>query len=307
MRTVQNYLFLLPSRANPSYTKNLTLTTQSAVDTIRKTLGNDKVTAIGGNLTIGPSDDITHLDSLYFLTEITGDFNIDNTNLMEIGDFPFLQKIGGDYYVTENTELVHGGNFPLLDSIGGYFFILNHERLTSVGTFPHLKDIGSYISISSNDSLRSLYDFPSLTNIGLDSVRVPSQNKDIANTSIVVDSNPLLEYCCVLTRLREDGGLTISGSSYISNNFEGCNIKEGKDETNCDLSVRLSVEYTIMLPFYTTDTTFTIFSNTRWQLNKLEDVDWITSLSSGEESHSDVLVGEKDTPITINYESKQFI
>ena len=286
----------------PSYTKNLTLTTQQAVDTIRKTLGNDKVTAIGGNLTIGPSDDITHLDSLYFLTEITGDFNIGNTNLVDIGDFPFLQEIGGDYYVTENTELVHGGNFPLLDSIGGYFFTLNHERLTDVGSYPNLKSIGGYLSIRSNDSLRSLYDFPSLTNIGYDSVRVPSQNRDIANTSIVIEQNLLLEYCCVLTRLREGEGLTISGDSYISNNFEGCNIKEGKDETNCDLSVRLSVGYTIMLPFYTTDTTFTIFSNTRWQLNKLEDVDWITSLSSGEESNSDVLVGEKDAPIMINYD-----
>ena len=295
----------------PAYMSDLTLTTQIAVDTIRKTLGNDpKVTSIGGNLTIGPSDDITNLDSLHFLTEITGDFNIGNTNesnsaLVDIGDFPFLQKIGGGYYVTENTELVHGGNFPVLDSIGGYFFIRINGKLESLGTFPHLKAIGSYISIRSNERLRSLYEFPALTSIGMGSAWVPSMSLIdralVDSVSIVIEQNSLLEYCCVLTEFRSGSGFSISGDSYINNNFEGCNIKEGNDETNCDLSVRLSVGGTLMLPFYTEDTTFTIFSNTHWQLRKLDDVNWITSLSSDGESNSNVLTGEKDAPVTINY------
>ena len=295
----------------PAYMSDLTLTTQRAVDTIRKTLGNDpKITSIGGNLTIGPSDDITHLDSLRFLTEITGDFNIGNTNegnsaLVDIGDFPFLQKIGGGYYVTENTELVHGGNFPVLDSIGGYFFIRMNGKLESLGTFSHLKAIGSYISIRSNDRLRSLYEFPALTGIGMGKAWVPSLSSIyralVDSTSIVIEENSSLEYCCVLTEFHSGGGFSIPGDSYINNNFEGCNIKEGKDETNCDISIRLSVEDILMLPFYTEDTTFTIFSNTHWQLRKLDDVNWITSLSSDGESNSNVLTGEKDAPVTINY------
>ena len=53
----------------PAYTGDITLINQTGVDTIRNTLG--RATAIIGDLTIGSSTgtDITHLDSLYFLTK----------------------------------------------------------------------------------------------------------------------------------------------------------------------------------------------------------------------------------------------
>ena len=288
----------------PAYPESVTLTTQAGVDTIRNTLG--RATVIGANLIIESSTDITNLDSLYFLTEITGNFFIGNTNegnteLVAIGDFPFLQKIGGDYYVTENPELVNGGNFPVLDSIGGYFFIRSHGKLTSVGSYPNLTTIGGYLSIRSNDSLRSLYDFPSLTSIGTGSPHVPSEGDKESNTSIVVEDNSQLEYCCTLTRLREGGGITISGGRYINNNFEGCNSIE---MSNCNLSVRLSVDDTVRLSFFSEETTFTLYSNTRWQLSRLNpgDADWVTSLSSGVgEGVADSLVGARDTRIKVNH------
>ena len=293
----------------PPYTNDVRLRNQAEVDDIRTTLG--RATAIDANLIIESSTDITNLNSLYFLTEITGNFFIGNTNkvnteLVDIGDFPFLQKIGGNYYVTENPELVNGGNFPVLDSIGGYFFIRSHGKLTSVGSYPNLTTIGGYLSIRSNDSLRSLYDFPSLTSIGRDSAWVPSSKAGggfVDSVSIVVEDNSQLEYCCTLTRIRAGGGITISGSTYISNNFEGCNISDDGDETNCDLSVRLSVEKTILLPYTSIDTTFTAYSNAQWRLSKLnpEDAGWITSLSSGGEPNSDSLILDRDATITLTY------
>ena len=290
------------------------LTTQAQVDTIRNTLGDPRITAIGGNLIIGPSTDINNLDSLRFLTEITGNFEIGqngmtngvpngNSALVDIGDFPFLQKIGGGYYVIQNTNLVNGGNFPVLDSVGGYFFIRSNDKLESVGNFPRLKGIGTYVSIRSNDNLRSLYEFPALTSIGTGNPYVPSESDITANTSIVVEDNPLLEYCCVLTRFREGGGI-ILGRTYVNNNFEGCNISDDGDETNCNLSVRLSVDDTVRLPFFSEETDFTLYSNTRWQLSKLNpgDADWVTSLSSGVgEGVADNLVGARDTRIRVNH------
>ena len=293
----------------PPHTNDVRLRNQAEVDDIRTTLG--RATAIDANLIIESSTDITNLNSLYFLTEITGNFFIGNTNkgnteLVDIGDFPFLQKIGGNYYVTENPELVNGGNFPVLDSIGGYFFIRSHGKLTSVGSYPNLRAIGGYLSIRSNDSLRSLYDFPSLTSIGHDSAWVPSSKAGggfVDSVSIVVEDNSQLEYCCTLTRIRAGGGITISGSTYISNNFEGCNISDDGDETNCDLSVRLSVEKTLLLPYTSIDTTFTAYSNAQWRLSKLNpgDAGWITSLSSGGEPNSDSLILDRDATITLTY------
>ena len=293
----------------PPYTNDVRLRNQAEVDDIRTTLG--RATAIDANLIIESSTDITNLNSLYFLTEITGNFFIGNTNkgnteLVDIGDFPFLQKIGGNYYVTENPELVNGGNFPVLDSIGGYFFIRSHGKLTSVGSYPNLTTIGGYLSIRSNDSLRSLYDFPSLTSIGHDSAWVPSSKAGggfVDSVSIVVEDNSQLEYCCTLTRIRAGGGITISGSTYISNNFEGCNISDDGDETNCNLSVRLSVEKTLLLPYISIDTTFTAYSNAQWRLSKLnpEDAGWITCLSSGGEPNSDSLILDRDATITLTY------
>ena len=291
--------------------QDITLTTQSGVDTIRNRLGES--TVVTGNLVIGPSSDITNLDSLRFLTEITGKFEIGqdgntgdvpngNSALVDIGDFPFLQKIGGGYYVTQNAKLVNGGNFPVLDSIGGRFFIRANAKLKSVGIFPRLKDIGTYFSIRSNDSLRFLYDFPSLTNIGRSNVWVPSQGTTLVNVSIVVEQNPLLFYCCGLSRFFSGRSNAASGSVYITNNSADCNSKE---DISCDISFRLSSD-TFMLPFHTTNTTFIIYSQTRWRLSREEGTaaDWLTGLSlrDGEStSVTDDLMGEGTASITVTY------
>ena len=73
--------------------------------------------------------------------------------------------------------------------------------------------------------------------------------------------------------------------------------------TSCNSSVRLSVGDTLLLPYNSIDTTFTLYSNTRWRLSKLNPVDaiWVTSLSSGGVSNSDSLTLNRDARIMVNY------
>ena len=300
------------TQAIAPYMGDITLTTQAEVNTILDTLGNPRVTAIVGNLIIGTSTDITNLDSLRFLTEITGNFEIGqngmtngvpngNSALVDIGDFSFLQKIGGGYYVTQNTNLVNGGNFPALDSIGGYFFIRSNSKLESVGTFPRLKDIGTYFSIRSNDSLRSLYKFPALTSIGKGSPYVPSTNGETDNTSIVVEQNPLLFYCCGLSRFFSGRSNAALGSVYIGSNSTGCDSEE---DISCDIFDQPLTD-TLRLPFDTTGITFILHSQTRWRLSREEGTEsnWITGLSSdgGSTNVNDNLMGYQTASITVTY------
>ena len=65
LETYSIYLLLLGLWCITSLTtqaQDITLTTQRGVDTIRNRLGES--TVVTGNLTIGSSSDITHLDSL---------------------------------------------------------------------------------------------------------------------------------------------------------------------------------------------------------------------------------------------------
>ena len=280
-------------------------------DSLEVVNGFPSLDSLGGNFHIVDNAELASLGNYSSLHHINGNFIIGepagsgriNPSLVDLGDFSSLTIIGGDYQIYGNTILRNGGNFPMLDTIRGYFFLLANEKLKDVGSYPNLKAIGGYLSIRSTDSLRSLYDFPSLANIGTGDAYVPSRRQTISNTSIVVEYNSQLEYCCVLTRLREGGGITISGSTYISNNFEGCNISDDGDETNCNLSVRLSVEKTLLLPYSSINTTFTAYSNAQWRLSKLNpgDADWVTSLASGGVSNSDSLILDRDATITLTY------
>ena len=282
------------------YPGDVTLTDQAQVDSIRNTLG--RTTAIGGNLTIGPSNDITHLDSLYFLTKIIGNLEIRNDSMLEdVGDFPMLSSIGGNFFMHTNTILRNAGNFPMLNSIGGYFLIRASDSLTSVGSFPRLATIGGYFAVRGTKILRVLYEFPALTSIGMrDGVWVPSLGATRNGVSIVVEQNPSLFYCCGLSRFFSGGSNPASGDVYIGSNSTSCNSEE---EISCDVSSRLPSD-TLMLPFYTTDTTFIFHSPTRWSMSQEGTAaDWITGLSldGGSTNVTNNLMGDQTASITVTY------
>ena len=282
------------------YVGDITLTTQAEVDNILDTLGDRRITAISGNLIIVSSTDITHLDSLRFLTEIGGNFFIGNVNrgnaeLVEIGNFPVLRKVGGDYYVTENPKLIDGGNFPVLESIGGYFFIRVNEKLARVGSFPVLKDIGTFISIRSNNSMPYLYDFPALTSIGFGRAWVPSNNDFVNAASIIVERNDALQYCCVLTKFRSGGTYPVSGSVHAAGNATGC---DDVDDLNCNPFASLSEGNTFTLPFVSSSFNFTISTNRRWRLSQLgSEADWVTFSVGGTDLSND-FIGGTDSILT---------
>ena len=282
------------------YVGDITLTTQQAVDTIRATLGDRRITAISGNLIIVSSTDITHLDSLRFLTEIGGNFFIGNVNrgnaeLVEIGNFPVLRKVGGDYYVTENPKLIDGGNFPKLERIGRSFFIRVNEKLARVGSFPVLKDIGTFVSIRSNNSMPYLYDFPSLTSIGFGRAWVPSNNDFVNAASIIVERNDALQYCCVLTKFRSGGTYPVSGSVHAAGNATGC---DDVDDLNCNPFASLSEGNTFTLPFVSSSFNFTISTNRRWRLSQLgSEADWVTFSVGGTDLSND-FIGGTDSILT---------
>ena len=297
---------IIAQAGSPVYTGDRTLTTQEEVNNIRNTLGS--ATVIDGYLQIGPSDDITHLDSLYFLTEITKNFFIggsgaNNSALTNIGDFPVLQKIGGGYSVAGNTKLIHGGNFPVLESIGdefiasggtsnsnqnlvgtlyGYFFIRSNSKLESLGTFPRLKRIGTSFTARGHDSLRSLYEFPSLISIGMGSPFVPSAGTQ-ANTSIVIEDSPTLASCCVLRNFFSDGPNAVSGAIYINNNAVGCDSIMDIKDVMCPPTIILESADTVKIANTATTSTDPIAitfivsgSATGWGAEVDEDEDFIT-------------------------------
>ena len=121
----------------PVYVGDIRLTTQAAVNSIRDTLG--RATAITGNLTIGPSSNITHLDSLYFLAEITGNWIIQrNSNLESIVGFDSLTKIGNNLEVSDNLELTRI-SLPALDTVRGNFHIQDNGELDTLGDYRSLR------------------------------------------------------------------------------------------------------------------------------------------------------------------------
>ena len=249
---------------------DVTLTNQEQVNNIRNTLGS-AVTVIDGYLQIGRSTDINNLDSLRFLTEITGNFfigghKVGNSDLTNIGDFPSLQKIGGGYSVAENSELIHGGNFPVLESIGdkfiasggtseeqnainvlhGYFFIRSNSKLESLGTFPRLKRIATSFTARAHDSLRFLYEFPSLISIGTGNPYVPSEGDFPGNTSIVIEDNDTLTSCCVLRNFFPGEPNAVSGGIYIGNgNAVGCNSTTEITDVMCPPTIILETTNTV--------------------------------------------------------------
>ena len=296
------------TQATAPYMGNITLTTQAEVNTIRDTLGNSRTTAIMGNLIIGPSSDITNLDSLYFLTKITGNLEIRNDSMLEdVGDFPMLSSIGGNFFMHTNTILRNAGNFPMLSGIGGYFLIRASDSLTSVGSFPRLATIGGYFAVRGTKILRVLYEFPALTSIGMrDGVWVPSLGATRNGVSIVVEQNPLLFYCCGLSRFFSGRSNAASGDVYIGSDdsrYENSTSCNSEEEISCDISSRLTSD-TFMLPFYTTDTTFIFHSPTRWRLSQEGTAaDWITGLSldGGSTNVTNNLMGDRTASITVTY------
>ena len=211
---------------------------------------------IGGDYSIRNNDNLLTIDGFSSLEYIRGSYSThDNGILLTVGEFPSLDSVGGYYSVMNNDNLLTGGEFSSLEQIGSHFSIRENSKLENVGSFSSLVDIRGYFSITSNDSLRYLYDFPALMTIRGGGAYVPSVVGSRANAKVVVEDNSLLEYCCVLMG-NTDLSLP-SDSVYVNNNALGC---DSVNDVSCNAFVEVfQVDDTLQLPFYTTNTTFTMF------------------------------------------------
>ena len=166
------------------------------------------------------NDKLTNLGDFPVLQSIGGNFWVSsNDSLTDLGDFPALQTIGEYFKVDDNRNFTALGDFPALQTIGGYFSV---DALTDLGDFPALQTIGGYFRVTYT-ALTDLGDFSMLMSIGVGRVYVPSERQTIDNVSIVVESNSRLSDCYTLTNFLPGGDHAVSGEIYINNNALGCN------------------------------------------------------------------------------------
>ena len=270
---------------------NITVTTQAEVDSLRTTLAN--IDTIDGDLTIADSL-ITNLTPLSDINHIAGNVLIrQNGQLVNLNGLTHLQTIGGDFRVWSNSELTDLGDFPVLQTIGGDFYVGGNRELTDLGDFPVLQSIGGYFWVLQNSELITLGDFPALTSVGIGTVYVPSLGESRDSVSIVVERNSNLLLCSWLENFLPDGIHAVTGDIYINNNATGCKTTE---EINNPV---LFVNNLIFAHKDSTTTSFNIYASVRWKLVTSDDATWITSLSSGSNTHSSRITGENEATITL--------
>ena len=246
------------AQSDTTYTGDITVTTQAAVDALRDTLagktrivgnvtigytsGNShsnitdltplsNIVRITGNLRIRRNGQLVNLNALTHLQSIGGYFNVArHSELTDLGDFPVLQTIGGNFVVAGNRELTDLGDFPVLRSIGEDLWVTDNVKLTTLGNFSNLQTIGELFRIKNNNTLITLGDFSALTSIGLTSLlNIPSLGERRNNVSIIVEDNSSLSDCYTLAEFLPGGSTAVSGEIYINNNATGggCNSPNG--------------------------------------------------------------------------------
>ena len=212
------------------YLGDITVTTQTEVDSLRTTLAGK--TVVNGNVTIGTTirgsqTHITDLSPLSNLTHITKNLYIQqNGQLKNLNALANLQTIGGFFIVDSNGRLTALGDFSALQTIGGFFIVDSNGRLTALGDFSALQTIGGFFNVRDNNELTALGDFPALTSIGIGNEYVPSLGQTIDSVSIVVEDNPSLSDCYVLTDFLPGGAHAVYGGIYINDNALGCNSRD---------------------------------------------------------------------------------
>ena len=153
---------------------------------------------------------------------------------MEI--FLLYNPLGEYFEIKNNAKLPTLGNFSALRSIG-LFNVFGNAELTTLGNFPLLQTIGGVFNVLRNDRLTNLGDFPALVSIGMnDSVRISSLNGRRNDVSIVVEENPILFTCCVLTEFLPGGTHAVNGQIFINSNAMGCNSESEINATTLTLT-----------------------------------------------------------------------
>lgn len=180
--------------------------------------GLSVITAIGGTLTIGVTENLETLSGLGNLQSIGGNFAIgENSALVNLSGLESLTEISGNLWIFDNNNLMNVSGFDALVSIGETISIYFNPSLDNLSGLSTLNSIGDAIYIDNNDNLGSL--------AGLDNIDPNS----ILNLLII--NNDLLSTCDVESicgYLENPNGIT-----EIYDNASGCDSQEEVQEA-CD-------------------------------------------------------------------------
>ena len=178
-----------------------------------------------------------------------GPNNLSTTAVANIGNFPNLRSIGGNFLIRHNGFLtrVDIENFPVLRTIGGMFSIGTNHALTTIAGFPVLRTIGGKLSIANHNTLTSLGDFSSLIAIG-GNFRIGdiSSENDVLTTlgdfsslgsiggNITIEHNPMLNDCSSLPTRAINSVVNAGRNISIHTNAGGCSSVTLKNQAEVD-------------------------------------------------------------------------
>lgn len=207
---------------------------QSQIDSFN--LLNTECTIIQGDLILSGSD-ITNIDSLYNIIEITGGLRIQNTRLKELKG---LSKVKSLRYISlrSNDSLSNISNFDSLVTIKDSLKVVDCPALASISVFPILRTV-DYIEIKGRtDKLKEIIGFDSLrfinnafvmeNNFGVEVISgfqnvcpvnfVLSENR---NLKTVIGFNGFIQFCSDTTSVLQDGVFFQIFRNDSLNTFEG--------------------------------------------------------------------------------------
>lgn len=110
------------------------------------------------------------VDQLEIYTKITGDLRIEtvlsSTDIINLSVFNNLTEIGGDFILENNSGVMNTDNFSKVQSVGGSLELINNG-IKNLNGFSSLENIGSNLTIR-NNALENLNGFANLISIGGD-------------------------------------------------------------------------------------------------------------------------------------------
>ncbi len=191
---------------------------QSQIDSFNSL--NPRCTIIRGDLVLSGSD-ISNIDSLYNIIEVTGGLRVQNTLLKELKG---LSKVKNLRFISlrSNDSLSNISSFDSLITINESLKVVDCPALASISVFPKLRSV-DYIEIKGRtDKLKEINGFDSLrfinnafvmdNNFGVEVISgfqnvcpvnfVLSENR---NLKTVIGFNGYLQFCSDTTSVLQDG------------------------------------------------------------------------------------------------------
>ena len=220
------------------YHGDVVLSTQAAIDAFSTYTIIDGHLKIGNETSDAPPSDIFNLEALATIQQVTGNLEIQRTQIKQLKGLTNLTHIGGSLTILKNAELQSFSGLENLSHIDGALAVGNSPKLANITALKGLKQVLRIlfwrVAISSLEVFSNLEDNQYLSNLhledcdelttlnGLEKITVLSSDTttnillygndkltDISALSqlqytagaIVFINNPLLETCCAIKSL----------------------------------------------------------------------------------------------------------